>query len=74
MKVIVKESQSVTFRRKIYEPGDEVDLPDKIAKHLIDTDVCAEPGKSVANRQSTINNQQSKGEKKDANKKMSNSR
>ena len=40
MEVIVKESQSVTFRRKIYEPGDEVDLPDKIAKHLIDTGVC----------------------------------
>ena len=44
MKLIVK-SQSVTFRRKIYAPGDEVDLPDKIAKNLVGTGVCETPGK-----------------------------
>ena len=38
------------------------------------TQISAETGKSVANQQSTIINKQSKGEKKDVNKKMSNSR
>ena len=69
MKVIVKESQSVTFRRKDYAPGDEVDLPDKIAKHLIGTGVCETPLKKGKEGTGTL-----KEEKKDANKKMSNSR
>ncbi len=59
MKIIVK-SKSVTFRRKVYAPGDEIDLPDKIAKNLIDAGVCETPN--------------SKKEVKNVSKKMSNSR
>lgn len=42
MKVIVKD-KAVTFRRKVYASGDEVDLPDKIAKHLVAAGVCKAP-------------------------------
>lgn len=39
MKVKVKDSHSVDYNKKIYMPGDEIDLPDKSAQRLIDKDV-----------------------------------
>lgn len=75
MKLIVK-SQSVTFRRKIYAPGDEVDLPDQIAKNLIAVGICETPKKQ--HQRSEVGpsyvTADIKKEKKDVNKKMSNSR
>ena len=42
MKVIVKKSHSVDYKKRLYLPGEEVNLPDKEAKRLIAKDV-AEP-------------------------------
>ncbi|MDA3832602.1 MAG: hypothetical protein PF495_04320 [Spirochaetales bacterium] len=67
MKVIIGESP-VTFRRKTYAPGDKVDLPNQIARNLIDKGACEIPGKGtegkeqkpeVRNQKSEIGSQRS---------------
>ncbi|MBW2559970.1 MAG: hypothetical protein JRE40_03830 [Deltaproteobacteria bacterium] len=47
MKIIVK-SKAVTFRRKVYAPGGEIDVPDTIGKNLIKSDACEVPIKKAA--------------------------
>ena len=39
MKVIVKKSHSVDYKKRLYLPGERIDLPDKEAKRLIAKDV-----------------------------------
>lgn len=40
MKVIVTTTGCVDYKGKLYFQGDEMDVPDKIAKHLLDKGAC----------------------------------
>ena len=40
MKVIVTTTGCVDYKKKLYFKGDEIELPDKAAKHLLDKGVC----------------------------------
>ena len=40
MKIIVTTTGCVDYEKKLYFKGDEIDLPDKTAKHLLDKGVC----------------------------------
>lgn len=40
MKVIVTTTGCVDYKKKLYFKGDEIELSDKAAKHLLDKGVC----------------------------------
>lgn len=40
MKVTVKGTGCVDYQEKLYFAGDEIDLPDKDAKHLLEKGIC----------------------------------